>query len=241
MKLRLLQNKLPKLPKLFKSPIHNIYMLGKIINSKLPKSYLSYLNRKNSFQVSSVSTGKIKVSTQTPINKGFGKIGKIFYIFLTLQILFSCQNSTVLELEETPKSEKVNAKASRVALTNTIVDSFGNPLLITLPIRSNNQYYIRYNLQDDTFSINGGAWFTNPYQYSDCDTEFIFAIPKQNCDIEFHSGTHKLSNPTAMQVPSGISVFYQNLTAETILFTNPGCTYFVNTDIVHFTVNFVPY
>lgn len=90
MKLQLLKNKLPKLPKLLQSPIHNIYMLGKIINSKLPKSYLSYLNRKNSFQVSSVSTGKIRVSTQTPINKGFGKIGKIFLLLLTLQISVSC-------------------------------------------------------------------------------------------------------------------------------------------------------
>ena len=75
MKLQLLQNKLPKLPKERKSPIYNINILGKIIISKLPKSYLSYLNRKNSFKVGLVSTGKNEVSTQTSMNKGFGKIG----------------------------------------------------------------------------------------------------------------------------------------------------------------------
>ena len=93
MKLQLLQNKLPKLPKERKSPIYNINILGKIIISKLPKSYLSYLKRKIQFQVSSVSSGKIQVSTQTSMNKGFGKIGKIFCIILTLQTLLYCQNS----------------------------------------------------------------------------------------------------------------------------------------------------
>lgn len=93
MKLQLLQNKLPKLPKERKSPIYNINILGKIIISKLPKSYLSYLNRKNSFKVGLVSTGKNEVSTQTSMNKGFGKIGKIFCIILTLQTLLYCQNS----------------------------------------------------------------------------------------------------------------------------------------------------
>ena len=96
MKLQLLQNKLPNLPKLLKSLIHSIYMLGKIIISKLPKSYLSYLNRKNSFKVRLVSTGKYKVSTQMPINRGFGKIGKIFYFFLTLQVLFSIITLTII-------------------------------------------------------------------------------------------------------------------------------------------------
>ena len=93
MKTQKLQNKLPNLPKENKRPIYRNSLLGKMINSKLPKSYLSYLNRKNSFQVSSVSTGKIKVSTQTSMNKGFGKIGKIFCIILTLQTLLYCQNS----------------------------------------------------------------------------------------------------------------------------------------------------
>ena len=93
MKLQILQNKLPKLPKERKSPIYNINILGKIIISKLPKSYLSYLNRKNSFKVGLVSTGKNEVSTQTSMNKGFGKIGKIFCIILTLQTLLYCQNS----------------------------------------------------------------------------------------------------------------------------------------------------
>ena len=93
MKLQLLQNKLPKLPKERKSPIYNINILGKIKNFKLPNSYLSYLNRKNSFKVGLVSTGKNEVSTQTSMNKGFGKIGKIFCIILTLQTLLYCQNS----------------------------------------------------------------------------------------------------------------------------------------------------
>ena len=93
MKLQLLQNKLPNLPKNDKAPIYRNFLIGKIINFKLPKSYLSYLKRKIQFQVTSVSSGKIQVSTQTPMNKGFGKIGKIFCIILTLQTLLYCQNS----------------------------------------------------------------------------------------------------------------------------------------------------
>jgi hypothetical protein len=93
MKLQLLQNKLPNLPKNDKAPIYRNSLLGKIKIFKLPKSYLSYLKRKIQFQVSSVSSGKIQVSTQTSMNKGFGKIGKIFCIILTLQTLLYCQNS----------------------------------------------------------------------------------------------------------------------------------------------------
>ena len=242
MKLQLLQNKLPKLPKERKSPIYNINILGKIIISKLPKSYLSYLNRKNSFKVGLVSTGKNEVSTIMPINKGFGKIGKIFYIFLTLQILFSCQNSEDLESVQVQNVEKNNNSASRIRPTLSIDDG-STPIDFPLPLppKKNFTYYIRYNTQDDLFSINGGQWFTNPYQYEDCDQQLICAIQRNNCQIEFHSGLYKMSNPIPLQVPTGINVYYYNLTAETIVFNNPGCTYFTGTDIVHFNVTFVPY
>lgn len=87
------KNKLPNLPKNDKAPIYRNSLLGKMKIFKLPTSYLTYLKRKLQFQVTSVSSGKIQVSTQTPMNKGFGKIGKIFCIILTLQTLLYCQNS----------------------------------------------------------------------------------------------------------------------------------------------------
>ena len=90
MKTQKQQNKLTNLPKNDKAPIYRNSLLGKMKIFKLPTSYLSYLKRKLQFQVSSVSSGKIQVSAQTSMNKGFGKIGKIFLLLLTLQISVSC-------------------------------------------------------------------------------------------------------------------------------------------------------
>ena len=93
MKTQLFQNNLPKLPKVKKASINQLYNIGKILNFNLPKSYLSYLDKNFNFLVSWVSKGKYKVSTQTSMYKGFGKLGKIFCIILTLQTLLYCQNS----------------------------------------------------------------------------------------------------------------------------------------------------
>lgn len=236
MKLQLFQIKLPKLPKVEKAPINQLYIIGKILNFKLPKSYLSYLDKNFTFLVSWVSKGKYKVGTQTPINKGFGKLGKVFCTFLTLQILFSCQNSEEIEPISVQKVTQNNSDNSRLLGGTTPLD-----IPLDFPILQPSTFYIRYNRQDDEFSINGGPWFLNPYAYEDCDQQLICAIQKSNCQIEFHSGLYKMSNPIPLQVPLGINVYYYNLVAETIVFNNPSCTYFTSTDIVHFNVTFVPY
>lgn len=52
-----------------------ITFLGRLKNIKLPISYLSYLFRLGRL----VSSGNKQVSTPMPMNKGFGKLGNIFY------------------------------------------------------------------------------------------------------------------------------------------------------------------
>lgn len=244
MKLQLLQNKLPKLPKLLKSPIHSNYMLGKIINFKLPKSYLSYLNRKNNFQVGLVSIGKIRVSSQPQMNKGFGKIGKIFYIFLTLQILFSCQNSTDLETNETVEKEKLSKSQSKILAPSLSIDDGTGILNPVTPITivKSKKAYIRYNIQDDEFSINSGPWYQNPYATHDCDQDFICAINYSPCNPVFHSGTVKFLSVQPVSVPTGVNLTYSiGSTPDVINFSNPNCTYFNYTDIMHFNVTYQPW
>lgn len=68
------QKKLPKLPKKNKSLIIRCLKLGRLKNIKLPISYLSYLNYLGRL----VSSGKWQVSTPMPMNRAFGRLGKIF-------------------------------------------------------------------------------------------------------------------------------------------------------------------
>lgn len=147
MKSKKLQIKLPKLPKEKKSPIYRAYLLGKMLIFKLPISYLSYLNQKIKFQVSSVSLGKCRVSSITPINTGFGKIGKIFwqkqfkYFFLMFCFfLFSCKNSYHLsrldrqDLAKYPShiliisGKKHIVKARNLEITDSLQVDFQNDL-----------------------------------------------------------------------------------------------------------------
>ena len=245
MKLQLLQNKLPKLPKERISPIYNIFMLGKIIISKLPKSYLSYLNRKNSFKVGLVSKGKYEVSSRMPINKGFGKIGKIFCIILTLQTLLYCQNSE-FRTDDNIITKENNTTASRAVNPSTVTfidDGTGALLLPADPIVRPRTMYIRYNIQDDLFSINGGPWFTNPIYTNPGtgDTEPIFAFANPPCGVDFHSGIYKFLTVTPLNVPSGINLTMTIGTPDIIYLQNPNCTYWQNTDIIHFKVTYVPW
>ena len=150
MKLQLLQNKLPNLPKNDKAPIYRNFLIGKIINFKLPKSYLSYLNRKNSFQVSLVSTGKIRVSTQTPINKGFGKIGKIFLLLLTLQISVSCYTAQYTLTDNDRKDLKTYPESFLVANGKKHI-VIARRLEITDSIRKAQQRDLAQEYQEEMF------------------------------------------------------------------------------------------
>ena len=239
------QNNLPKLPKNEKTPIYRNYMLGKMKIFKLPTSYLSYLKRKFQFQVSSVSSGKIQVSTQTPMNKGFGKIGKIFCIILTLQTLLYCQNSE-FRTDDNIITKENNTTASRAVNPSTgtfIDDGTGALLLPADPIVRPRTMYIRYNIQDDLFSINGGPWFTNPIYTNPGtgDTEPIFAFANPPCGVDFHSGIYKFLRVTPLNVPSGINLTMTIGTPDIIYLQNPNCTYWQNTDIIHFKVTYVPW
>lgn len=149
MKLQLLQNKLPKLPKERKSPIYNINILGKIIISKLPKSYLSYLNRKNSFKVGLVSTGKNEVSTLATINKGFGKLGKVFKMFLIFYFLFSCKNYYVLS-ENDRKDLKIYPESFLIANGKKHI-VIARRLEITDSIRKAQQRDLAQEYQEEMF------------------------------------------------------------------------------------------
>lgn len=108
------QKKLPKLPKKNKSLIIRCLKLGRFNNIKLPISYLSYLFRLGRL----VSSGKMQVSTPMPMNRAFGRLGKIFrekqfkkntitfsILFLFLLILSNCgsqvsHNNAISEQQE---------------------------------------------------------------------------------------------------------------------------------------------
>ena len=149
MKLQLLQNKLPNLPKNDKAPIYRNSLLGKIKIFKLPKSYLSYLKRKIQFQVTSVSSGKIQVSTLAPINKGFGKLGKVFKMFLIFYFLFSCKNYYVLS-ENDRKDLKIYPESFLVANGKKHI-VIARRLEITDSIRKAQQRDLAQEYQEEMF------------------------------------------------------------------------------------------
>lgn len=150
MKLQLLQNKLPNLPKNDKAPIYRNSLLGKIKIFKLPKSYLSYLKRKIQFQVTSVSSGKIQVSTQTSMNKGFGKIGKIFLLLLTLQISVSCYTAQYTLTDNDRKDLKTYPESFLIANGKKHI-VIARRLEITDSIRKAQQRDLAQEYQEEMF------------------------------------------------------------------------------------------
>ena len=150
MKLQLLQNKLPNLPKNDKAPIYRNSLLGKMKIFKLPTSYLSYLKRKLQFQVSSVSSGKIQVSAQTSMNKGFGKIGKIFLLLLTLQISVSCYTAQYTLTDNDRKDLKTYPESFLVANGKKHI-VIARRLEITDSIRKAQQRDLAQEYQEEMF------------------------------------------------------------------------------------------
>ena len=140
---------LPKLPNTYKKLIINKLYLGKLIIFKLPISYLSYLKYKIMFQVTSVSSGKIQVSTLAPINKGFGKLGKVFKMFLIFYFLFSCKNYYVLS-ENDRKDLKIYPESFLVANGKKHI-VIARRLEITDSIRKAQQRDLAQEYQEEMF------------------------------------------------------------------------------------------
>lgn len=144
--------KLPILPKKDNTLISNTYTLGNNENTILPNTYLSYLSHSGRL----VSSGKLQVTTQSPIITGFGRLGNFFSqklfkykILLPLIALSFISCNTDRDLHSTEELVKINSVAS----SKSIQSAF------------NLQLY--YDAEDNIWQINNGEYHEN----LDVDTE----------------------------------------------------------------------
>ena len=96
-----------------------------------------------------VSTGKNEVSTLATINKGFGKLGKVFKMFLIFYFLFSCKNYYVLS-ENDRKDLKIYPESFLIANGKKHI-VIARRLEITDSIRKAQQRDLAQEYQEEMF------------------------------------------------------------------------------------------
>lgn len=179
--------KLPILPNAYNHHNFRIFRIGKIKKLNLPSSYLSYLKYLGRL----VSSGKNKVSPITSINKGFGKIGKVFrkkqfkqkFILPLITLSFlSCHNTD---------------NRDTATLDNKEAFAYINPVVPTNPIYTALDLQLYYDAEDNIWQINNGEYHSNiDPDTEQCLSDEICIRVADNCDLYitsqkyiFHSAT----------------------------------------------------
>ncbi len=195
--------KLPKLPKISNNLIINNLYLGKLINFKLPKLTLSYLKQKKQNQVGLVRLGKDKVSNQTPINKGIGKIGKIFNTFLFRKKILITLFLLIF---------------SFISFSCVPVDT-PEPVQIT----------VLFDGEDNLFKIDNQEYKQNlNLETNDCYSNEICFKPKDRCTILITSDKYQFITASSLDNrPHNIEVQGNNI-IKYEMFPSDGC-YFDDT------------